>query len=99
MSRASTSRRSPGIRSERIGFVFQNFNLLARTSALENIALPLFYAASGPPRRAARLARARDALTLIGLGDRAQSTPGAALGRPAAARRHRARPHQRARAC
>ena len=64
-----------GIRSERIGFVFQNFNLLARTSALENTALPLFYAASGPPRRAARLARARDTLTLIGLGDRAQSTP------------------------
>ncbi len=63
------------IRSERIGFVFQNFNLLARTSALENTALPLFYAASGPPRRAARLARAREALQLIGLGERAESTP------------------------
>ena len=63
------------IRSERIGFVFQSFNLLARTSAIENIALPLFYAASGPPGRAARLKRAREVLALIGLGDRAQNTP------------------------
>ena len=36
------------LRSERLGFVFQSFNLLARTSALENVALPLFYAAAGP---------------------------------------------------
>ena len=35
------------IRSERLGFVFQSFNLLARTSALENVALPLVYSASG----------------------------------------------------
>ena len=63
------------IRSERIGFVFQSFNLLARTSAIENIALPLFYAASGPPGRALRLKRAREVLALIGLGDRAQNTP------------------------
>ncbi|HYL20109.1 MAG TPA: ATP-binding cassette domain-containing protein, partial [Burkholderiales bacterium] len=45
------------IRSERIGFVFQSFNLLARTSAIENVALPLFYAGSGPARHAERLAR------------------------------------------
>jgi macrolide transport system ATP-binding/permease protein len=64
-----------GIRSERIGFVFQSFNLLARTSAVENVALPLFYAASGPPRRSARMARARDALKLIGLADRERNTP------------------------
>ncbi len=64
-----------GIRSERIGFVFQSFNLLARTSAIENTALPLFYAVSGPPRRSARLSRARESLDLMGLGTRAQSTP------------------------
>ena len=63
------------IRSDRIGFVFQTFNLLARTSALENVALPLFYAAGGPARRATRFARARDALLLLGLGDRDRNTP------------------------
>ena len=63
------------IRSERIGFVFQSFNLLVRTSALENVALPLFYADSGPARRSARRARAHHALRSLGLGDREQNTP------------------------
>jgi len=63
------------IRSERIGFVFQNFNLLARTSAIENVALPLFYAASGPPRRSRRLTRAHQVLELLGLGEREQNSP------------------------
>ncbi len=63
------------IRSERIGFVFQSFNLLARTSAIENVALPLYYAASGPHRRSARFDRARQTLHLMGLGDRDRSTP------------------------
>jgi len=63
------------IRSTRIGFVFQTFNLLARTSAVENVSLPLFYAEAGPSRRTERLARARAALTLLGLADREANTP------------------------
>jgi macrolide transport system ATP-binding/permease protein len=63
------------IRSERIGFVFQSFNLLARTSAVENVALPLFYGVSGPARRAERFARAREALRFVGLADRERNTP------------------------
>ncbi len=68
------------IRSERIGFVFQSFNLLARTSALENVALPLFYAASGPARRSERAARARDALHRLGLAGREENSPGQLSG-------------------
>ncbi len=63
------------LRSERIGFVFQSFNLLARTSAIENVALPLFYGASGPLSRRARLERARAALADLGLGEREGNTP------------------------
>jgi macrolide transport system ATP-binding/permease protein len=68
------------IRSERLGFVFQSFNLLARTSAIENVSLPLYYAASGPKGRAVRLERARAALHLLGLGDRERNTPGQLSG-------------------
>ena len=68
------------IRSERLGFVFQSFNLLARTSAIENVGLPLYYAASGPKRRAERVERARAALRLLGLGDRERNTPGQLSG-------------------
>jgi macrolide transport system ATP-binding/permease protein len=68
------------IRSERIGFVFQSFNLLARTSALENVGLPLYYAASGPARRGQRLERARAVLQFVGLADRAGNTPGQLSG-------------------
>ena len=63
------------IRSERIGFVFQSFNLLARTSALENVALPLFYADGGPARRSERRVRARQALGTLGLAERERNTP------------------------
>lgn len=59
------------IRSRRIGFVFQNFNLLARTSAEENVALPLFY--SG--RVAEGAARVRDSLHALGLDGRERSHP------------------------
>ena len=63
------------IRGERLGFVFQSFNLLARTSALENTALPLIYASAGPVSRADREARARASLTLLGLSTREHNTP------------------------
>src|SRR6184192_2850845 len=63
------------IRSERIGFVFQSFNLLARTSALENVALPLFYSEHGPARRSERRARARQTLASLGLAARERNTP------------------------
>lgn len=68
------------LRSERLGFVFQSFNLLARTSALENVALPLFYAAAGPASTADRIDRARAALALLSLSDRERNTPGQLSG-------------------
>ena len=60
------------VRNEFIGFVFQNFNLLARTSALENVELPLIYARVPPSERHVR---AREALERVGLGHRAGHTP------------------------
>jgi len=68
------------IRSERLGFVFQSFNLLARTSAIENVSLPLYYAAAGPKVRSERIERARAALKLLGLGERERNTPGQLSG-------------------
>ena len=59
------------IRGRRIGFVFQSFNLLPRTSALENVELPLFYAAQS----AGNPDRPRDILTLMGLADRQANQP------------------------
>jgi len=60
------------IRNAKIGFVFQQFNLLARTSAVDNVAVPLIYAGlSGSERRA----RAIETLGAMGLGDRLSHTP------------------------
>ncbi|MBI4081082.1 MAG: ABC transporter ATP-binding protein [Candidatus Lambdaproteobacteria bacterium] len=60
------------IRNQKIGFVFQSFNLLARTTALDNVALPLVY--SRVPRRERR-ARAERALESVGLSDRKHHLP------------------------
>jgi len=60
------------IRNKRMGFIFQTFNLLARTSALDNVSLPLIYAGLG---RSERLDRAMQALDAVGLGDRVQHMP------------------------
>ncbi len=60
------------IRNQKIGFVFQGFNLLARTSALENVELPMIYA--GTSRRQRR-ARAREALEVVGLSGREHHHP------------------------
>jgi putative ABC transport system ATP-binding protein len=60
------------VRLHVIGFVFQSFNLIARSTALENVALPLFYA--GVPRPA-REKVARDLLAQVGLADRAHHLP------------------------
>jgi putative ABC transport system ATP-binding protein len=60
------------IRNQKIGFVFQGFNLLARTTALENAELPAFYARVSQQER---LQRAREALQMVGLGDRMDHFP------------------------
>jgi putative ABC transport system ATP-binding protein len=60
------------IRNKEIGFVFQQFNLLPRTSALKQVALPLMYAGFG---RRERNERAKKALEKVGLGDRMDHRP------------------------
>lgn len=60
------------LRNQEIGFVFQQFNLLPKTSALENVALPLVYA--GVPEQE-RVKRAREKLVEVGLGERLRNTP------------------------
>ena len=60
------------VRNETLGFVFQDFNLLPRTSAIENVELPLLYSAVPP---AEQRSRARTALARVGLAGREASTP------------------------
>jgi putative ABC transport system ATP-binding protein len=63
------------VRNETIGFVFQGFNLLARTSAVENVELPLLYTRRGVVKAEERRRRAMMALDAVGLTDRADHHP------------------------
>jgi putative ABC transport system ATP-binding protein len=60
------------VRNRRVGFVFQSFNLLARTTAWENVQLPLIYAGTTPRERKAR---AQEVLEAVGLGERLDHMP------------------------
>lgn len=60
------------VRNRKIGFVFQTFNLLSRTTALHNVELPLLYGGTEPHERKAR---AEAAMTIVGLGDRTHHKP------------------------
>ncbi len=60
------------LRNQKIGFVFQNFNLLNRTSAQENVALPLIYAGKN---KSYRLEKAKQILTNVGLGEKLHNSP------------------------
>jgi putative ABC transport system ATP-binding protein len=62
------------VRNKKIGFVFQGFNLLSRTSALDNVELPLLYGGN-PMKTADRHKRATEVLELVGLGNRADHHP------------------------
>ena len=63
------------VRNQKIGFVFQGFNLLSRTTALDNVELPLLYGGSSTMRTADRHKRAREMLELVGLGNRTDHHP------------------------
>ena len=63
------------IRNQRLGFVFQSYNLLARTSALENVMLPLLYSRNGHLGEVEQKEKALDALEAVGLADRVHHQP------------------------
>lgn len=60
------------IRNKKIGFVFQTYNLISRTSALKNVELPMLYAGIGKKERAER---AKELLNMVGMGERMTHTP------------------------
>jgi putative ABC transport system ATP-binding protein len=66
------------LRNHKLGFVFQGFNLLSRTSALDNVELPLLYRRGGAPKDTRR--RAQEALERVGLGARLDHHPSALSG-------------------
>ena len=80
------------LRRRRVGFVFQDFNLIPSLTAVENVALPLELDGQrvGRARR-----RAMDALVVVGVAGARRPLPGQDVGRPAAAGRHRPRPGRR----
>ena len=63
------------VRNKKIGFVFQGFNLLSRTTALDNVELPLLYNGGGKMKAAERHKRAMEALRIVGLGERFHHFP------------------------
>jgi putative ABC transport system ATP-binding protein len=63
------------VRNKKIGFVFQGFNLLSRTTALDNVELPLLYNGGSKMKAAERHRRAIEALKIVGLGDRFHHFP------------------------
>lgn len=68
------------IRNERIGFIFQSYNLLPRTSALENVMLPILYRRNGHLSEAEQKAKAAGSLEAVGLSDRLRHQPQALSG-------------------
>ena len=84
------------VRNRKIGFVFQGFNLLSRTTALDNVELPLLYNGVEKLKASERHQRAMEALEAVGLGERFPSLSQPAVRRAAAARRDRARPRHAA---
>lgn len=67
-----TENEAAKLRNEKIGFIFQSFNLLPRTKALDNVALPLVYSSVS---KLERIRRAREALEQVGLSDKLNSKP------------------------
>jgi putative ABC transport system ATP-binding protein len=63
------------VRNRKIGFVFQGFNLLSRTTALDNVELPLLYNGGSKMKSAERHKRAMDSLAAVGLGERYHHYP------------------------